>query len=54
MRTNVNLSCSTNLPGFVLESVTQLGDSWTPVPGVTGYSVTLPINTDSQFFQLRK
>jgi hypothetical protein len=52
--TNVNLSWSTNLAGLMLESVTQLGEAWTPVPGVTGYSATLPVNAGSQFFRLGK
>jgi Beta-propeller repeat len=50
--TNVNLSWSTNYPAFTLESVVQLGGTWTPVPGVTGCSATLPISADSQFFRL--
>ena len=52
--TNVNLNWSTNLPGLMLESVTQFGASWMPVPGVTGYSATLPVNAGSQFFRLGK
>ncbi|MGA2178271.1 MAG: hypothetical protein ABSH15_01620 [Verrucomicrobiota bacterium] len=52
--TNVNLSWSTNLPNFTLESVARLGDTWTTVPGVTGYSATLPVSADSQFFRLRR
>jgi hypothetical protein len=51
--TNVNLSWSTNLPGFILESVNRLEESWTPVPGTTGYSVTLPVTAPSQFFRLK-
>jgi uncharacterized repeat protein (TIGR03803 family) len=52
--TNVNLSWSTNYPDFTLESVGQLIGSWTPVPGVTGYSATLPVNAGTnQFFRLR-
>ncbi|MGA2178273.1 MAG: choice-of-anchor tandem repeat GloVer-containing protein [Verrucomicrobiota bacterium] len=52
--TNVNLSWSTNYPGFVLESIDQLNGTWTSVPGVTGCSATLPVSADSQFFRLRK
>jgi Tol biopolymer transport system component len=52
--TNVNLSWSTNSPALVLESVNQLGESWTSVPGVTGYSATLPVNARNQFFRLKK
>ncbi|MGA3283721.1 MAG: choice-of-anchor tandem repeat GloVer-containing protein [Verrucomicrobiota bacterium] len=52
--TNLNLSWSTNYPGFTLESVAQLDGTWTSVPGVTGYSATLPVSADSQFFRLRK
>jgi Beta-propeller repeat len=53
--TNVNLSWSTNYPAFTLESVAQLGGTWTPVPGVTGYSATLPISAGTnQIFRLRE
>ncbi|MGA3283720.1 MAG: choice-of-anchor tandem repeat GloVer-containing protein [Verrucomicrobiota bacterium] len=52
--TNLNLSWSTNYPGFVLEAVDQLNGTWTSVPGVTGYSASLPVSADSQFFRLRK
>jgi uncharacterized repeat protein (TIGR03803 family) len=53
--TNINLSWSTNYPDFALESVSQLGETWTTVPGITGYSATLPLDTASnQFFRLRK
>jgi uncharacterized repeat protein (TIGR03803 family) len=53
--TNVNLSWSTNFPDFALESVGRLGEAWTPVPGVTGYSATLPVNpATNQFFRLKK
>jgi hypothetical protein len=52
---NVNLSWSTNLPGFVLESTDQLGGTWTSVPSVTGYSATLPVIPETnQFFRLKK
>ena len=52
--TNVDLSWSTNCPDFTLESASQLGDIWTAVPGVTGYSTTLPIVAGTnQFFRLR-
>ena len=52
--THINLSWSTNFPTCILERVPQLGGTWAPVPGVTGYSATLPISADSQFFRLRK
>jgi uncharacterized repeat protein (TIGR03803 family) len=53
--TNVNLSWSTNFLDFTLESTDQLAGTWTPVPGVTGYSATLPVNPETnQFFRLRK
>ena len=53
--TNIILSWSTNFPDLVLESTDQLAGAWTPVPGVTGYSTTLPINPEAnQFFRLRK
>jgi uncharacterized repeat protein (TIGR03803 family) len=53
--TNVALSWSTNFPDFSLESTGQLADSWTPVPGVTGYSATLSVNPETnRFFRLRK
>ncbi|MGA3283718.1 MAG: choice-of-anchor tandem repeat GloVer-containing protein [Verrucomicrobiota bacterium] len=50
--TNINLSWSTNYPGFVLESVPQLTGAWTQVPGITGFSATLPVAATSQFFRL--
>ncbi|MGA2178270.1 MAG: choice-of-anchor tandem repeat GloVer-containing protein [Verrucomicrobiota bacterium] len=52
--TNLNLSWSTNYPDFTLESTGDLTGGWTSVPGVTGYSATLPVSADSQFFRLRK
>jgi hypothetical protein len=52
--TNVAVSWSTNYPGFTLEGIDQLNGTWTSVPGVTGYSATLPVSADSQFFRLRK
>ena len=52
--TNVNLSWDTNYPDFTLESVVQPDGTWTPVPGVTGYSATLPISANSQFFRLKE
>jgi hypothetical protein len=52
--TNLTLSWNTNFTGFTLESVTQLGDTWVPVPGVTGYSAILPVSADSQFYRLGK
>jgi hypothetical protein len=53
--TNVNLSWSTNYPGFVLEGTGDLTGGWTTVPGVTGYSAALPVVPGTnQFFRLRK
>jgi uncharacterized repeat protein (TIGR03803 family) len=53
--TSVTLSWSTNFPDFALESVAQPGEAWTSVPGVTGYSATLPVNAGmNQFFRLRR
>ena len=52
--TNVNLSWDTNYPDFTLESVAQPDGTWTPVPGVTGHSATLPISANSQFFRLKE
>jgi uncharacterized repeat protein (TIGR03803 family) len=53
--TNVILSWNTNYPDFALESAGQLINAWTPVPGVTGYSATLPFNIGTnQFFRLRQ
>ena len=53
--TNVNLSWSTNCPNFTLESTDVLTNAWSPVPGVTGYSATLPVGpVTNQFFRLRK
>ena len=52
---NIDLSWSTNSAGFALESAAALNGSWAPVPGVTGYAATLPVNpTANQFFRLRK
>jgi probable HAF family extracellular repeat protein len=51
---NVNLAWSSNFPDFALESTGQVAGTWTPVPDVTGYSATLPVNAQSQFFRLRK
>jgi L-ascorbate metabolism protein UlaG (beta-lactamase superfamily) len=51
---NVNLSWSTNFPDFMLESVDHLGETWTAVSNITGYSATLPVTTESRFFRLRK
>ena len=51
---NVNLSWSTNFPDFMLESVYQLGEAWTPVSGITGCTATLPVDSDRRFFRLRK
>ena len=52
---NVNLSWNTNCPDFTLESTDQLTNVWAPVPGVTGYSATLPLGpVTNQFFRLRK
>jgi hypothetical protein len=49
------ISWSTNCPDFVLESAGQLAGTWTSVPGITGYSGTLPVNAGTnQFFRLRK
>jgi uncharacterized repeat protein (TIGR03803 family) len=53
--TNLNLSWSTNYPDFTLESTGNLTGGWTSVPGVTGYSATLPVSPGSnQFFRLRR
>jgi len=52
--TNLNLAWSTNYPDFVLEGADQLDGTWTSIPGVTGYSATLPVGAESQFFRLRK
>jgi uncharacterized repeat protein (TIGR03803 family) len=52
--TNLNLSWSTNYPGFTLESTSDLTSGWTAVPGVTGFSATLPFSADRQFYRLRK
>jgi hypothetical protein len=52
--TSVTLSWSANFPDFALEKADQLEGPWTPVPGVTGYSATLPLGTTNQFFRLRK
>jgi uncharacterized repeat protein (TIGR03803 family) len=53
--TNVALSWSTNFPDYVLESTDQLTASWTSVPGITGYSATLPVNAaTNRFFRLKK
>jgi len=52
--THLTLSWSTNFPDCALESVPQLGGTWTPVAGITGYSITLPVTADRQFFRLRQ
>ena len=52
--TNIDLSWDTNCTDFTLENTDRLGGTWTSVPGVTGYSATLPIvATTNQFFRLR-
>ena len=41
--------------GFVLESATSpASSSWSPVSGVSGSSVSLPIADSARFFRLRK
>ena len=52
----LNLTWLANAPGYVLESAGTLsgGPPWTPVPGATTNSVTLPISGTNQFFRLRQ
>jgi len=51
----VILSWPTDVVGYTLEYATSLtAVSWTPVDGVVNNSVTLPIETGSRFFRLRK
>lgn len=49
---NIIVSWNTNYPGFMLESTDGLTGGWVTVPGVTGYSATVPVTNDSQFFRL--
>lgn len=54
---NVTLSWEQNIPGWILESSTDLGSSdlWDPVPGVVNNSVTLSTSgVPKNFFRLRK
>jgi hypothetical protein len=54
---NVTLSWEQNIPGWILESSTDLGvtDAWETVPGVEKNSVTLStIGVPKNFFRLRK
>ena len=48
------LSWPVGVTGFTLESSPNLQPPWTPVPGVTGNTVTLPANAGTLFFRLRK
>ena len=51
---SVQLTWPVSPPGYVLESASSVSAGpWTPVPGVTTNSVTLPISTTNQFFRLR-
>ncbi|MGA3283723.1 MAG: PEP-CTERM sorting domain-containing protein [Verrucomicrobiota bacterium] len=52
--TNAGVSWNPIHSEYVLESAAQLGGTWTPVPGVTNCAVTVPVNSESQFFRLRK
>jgi hypothetical protein len=54
---NFTLSWEQNIPGWVLESSTDLGkdDAWDPVPGVENNSVSVPTaGVPKNFFRLRK
>lgn len=54
---NFTLSWEQEIPGWILESSTDLGveDDWAPVPGVVNNSVTLDMTgTPKNFFRLRK
>jgi hypothetical protein len=52
---SVSLTWPANPPGYVLESSGNVARGpWTPVPGVTANSVTLPISSTNQFFRLRQ
>ena len=51
---NVVLTWPAAYSGYVLESSPSLSaPSWTPVPGVTGTSATVPIGAGNAFFRLR-
>ena len=50
---NLIISWPSAINGFTLESTDRLsGGTWSPVPGVTGNSVTLPIGAGNKFFRL--
>jgi hypothetical protein len=52
---SIDLSWSTNSAGFTLECAAALNGTWAPVPGVAGYTATLPVNSaTNQFFRLKK
>ncbi len=50
---DVVLSWPAEANGFVLESSTDFTD-WSPVPGVTGNSASLPATDEARFFRLRQ
>ena len=52
---SVSLAWPVSASDFVLESSGSVpGGSWNAVPGVTTYSITLPLSTTNQFFRLRR
>jgi hypothetical protein len=52
---SLTISWSADAAGYALESAPAVTDeSWTPVPSVTGNSVTVTTSEDSQYFRLRR
>lgn len=51
----LTLSWPAGTTGYVLESAGGVGQTtWTPVPGVTGNSVTVPFASGAEYFRLRQ
>ena len=51
----VTISWDASLAGWTLESASELpATSWSPVPGVTGNSITLNLAPGNAFYRLRK
>ena len=50
---SLTLSWPTNATSYVLEAAGDvIAGPWSPVPGVTTNSITVPINSSNQFFRL--
>jgi len=50
---NLTINWPAAAVGYVLESVSAIGGTWTPVPGVVGNTATVPAGTGQAYFRLR-